>query len=121
MKQFTKLIFAAIILCGTATMFTFAAIILCGTATMFTSCLFEDNPSTPSRPIPEGADSKDYQPSDVSVALLGSLSSYADEEVINYWFTNVEHHVTYKTMVVITNEIRSHRGEREKVCRRTGY
>ena len=91
MKQFTKLIFAAIILCGTAT--------------MFTSCLFEDNPSTPSRPIPEGADSKDYQPSDVSVALLGSLSSYADEEVINYWFTNVERHVTYKTMVVITNEI----------------
>ena len=83
----------------------FAAIILCGTATMFTSCLFEDNPSTPSRPIPEGADSKDYQPSDVSVALLGSLSSYADEEVINYWFTNVEHHVSYKTMVVITNEI----------------
>jgi hypothetical protein len=83
----------------------FAAIILCGTATMLTSCLFEDNPSTPSRPIPEGADSKDYQPSDVSVALLGSLSSYADEEVINYWFTNVEHHVTYKTMVVITNEI----------------
>ena len=91
MKQFTKLIFAAIILCGTAT--------------MLTSCLFEDNPSTPSRPIPEGADSKDYQPSDVSVALLGSLSSYADEEVINYWFTNVERHVTYKTMVVITNEI----------------
>ena len=91
MKQFKKLMFAAIILCGTAT--------------MFTSCLFEDNPSTPSRPIPEGADSKDYQPSDVSVALLGSLSSYADEEVINYWFTNVEHHVTYKTMVVITNEI----------------
>lgn len=91
MKQFTKLIFAAIILCGTAT--------------MFTSCLFEDNPSTPSRPIPEGADSKDYQPSDVSVALLGSLSSYADEEVINYWFTDVERHVTYKTMVVITNEI----------------
>ena len=83
----------------------FAAIILCGTATMLTSCLFEDNPSTPSRPIPEGADSKDYQPSDVSVALLGSLSSYADEEVINYWFTNVERHVTYKTMVVITNEI----------------
>ena len=83
----------------------FAAIILCGTATMFTSCLFEDNPSTPSRPIPEGADSKDYQPSDVSVALLGSLSSYADEEVINYWFTDVERHVTYKTMVVITNEI----------------
>ena len=64
MKQFKKLMFAAIILCGTAT--------------MFTSCLFEDNPSTPSRPIPEGADSKDYQPSDVSVALLGSLSSYAD-------------------------------------------
>lgn len=91
MKQFTKLMFAAIILCGTAT--------------MFTSCLFEDNPSTPSRPIPEGADSKDYQPSDVSVALLGSLSSYADEEVINYWFTDVERHVTYKTMVVITNEI----------------
>ena len=83
----------------------FAAIILCGTATMLTSCLFEDNPSTPSRPIPEGADSKDYQPSDVSVALLGSLSSYADEEVINYWFTDVERHVTYKTMVVITNEI----------------
>ena len=91
MKQFKKLMFAAIILCGTAT--------------MFTSCLFEDNPSTPSRPIPEGADSKDYQPSDVSVALLGSLSSYADEEVINYWFTDVERHVTYKTMVVITNEI----------------
>ena len=83
----------------------FAAIILCGTATMFTSCLFEDNPSTSSRAIPEGADPKDYQPSDVSVALLGSLSSYADEEVVRYWFTDVEHHVTYKTMVVITNEI----------------
>ena len=91
MKQFKKLMFAAIILCGTAT--------------MFTSCLFEDNPSTSSRAIPEGADPKDYQPSDVSVALLGSLSSYADEEVINYWFTDVERHVTYKTMVVITNEI----------------
>ena len=37
----------------------FAAIILCGTATMFTSCLFEDNPSTSSRAIPEGADPKD--------------------------------------------------------------
>ena len=69
----------------------FAAIILCGTATMLTSCLFEDNPSTSSRAIPEGADPKDYQPSDVSVALLGSLSSYADEEVVRYWFTDVEH------------------------------
>ena len=28
----------------------FAAIILCGTATMLTSCLFEDNPSTSSGP-----------------------------------------------------------------------
>ena len=69
----------------------FAAILLCGTVTMITSCSFnEDNPSSSSRAIPEGGDSKDYQPSDFSVALLGSLGSYADEEVVRYWFTDVQ-------------------------------
>lgn len=66
----------------------FAAILLCGTVTMITSCSFnEDNPSSSSRAIPEGGDPKDYQPSDFSVALLGSLGCYADEEVVRYWFT----------------------------------
>ena len=84
----------------------FAAIILCGTVTMITSCSFnEDNPSSSSRAIPEGGDPKDYQPSDFSVALLGSLGSYADEEVVRYWFTDVQTQVTDKTVVVITNEI----------------
>ena len=84
----------------------FAAILLCGTVTMITSCSFnEDNPSSSSRAIPEGGDPKDYQPSDFSVALLGSLGSYADEEVVRYWFTDVQTQVTDKTVVVITNEI----------------
>ena len=84
----------------------FAAILACGAAMGISSCSFnDDNPSSSSRAIPEGANPKDYQPSDVSVALLGSLGSYAEEEVVRYWFTDVNTQVTDKTVVVITNEI----------------
>ena len=84
----------------------FAAILACGIMTVPTSCTVnDDNPSSSSRDIPEGVDPKDFKPSDVSVALLGSLGSYADEEVVRYWFTDVNAQVTDKTMVVVTNEI----------------
>lgn len=47
----------------------------------------------------------EFEPTDVSVALLGSLSSAAEEEVTRYWFPNVTSQVTDETMVVITDEI----------------
>lgn len=90
----------------TIKLWMFAAILTCGAAMGISSCSFnDDNPSSSSRAIPEGANPKDYQPSDVSVALLGSLGSYAEEEVVRYWFTDVNTQVTNKTMVVITDEI----------------
>ena len=71
------------------------------------ACTKEDNPVTP----PEGEvtvpaheiDPNEFQPIDVSVALLGSLSNYG--EVAAYWFKDVQGQVTDKTMVVITDEI----------------
>ena len=73
------------------------------------ACTKEDNPVTP----PEGEvtvpaheiDPNEFQPIDVSVALLGSYGSYAEEEAIKYWFKDVQGQVTDKTMVVITDEI----------------
>ena len=70
-----------------------------------------DNPVTPSETdealnIPElEIDPSEFQPIDVSVALLGSLSNYAEEEAVKYWFTDVHGQVTDKSMVVITDEI----------------
>ena len=71
-----------------------------------------DNPVTPTEEddvvlnIPElEIDPSEFQPIDVSVALLGSLSSYAEEEAVRYWFTNVQGQVTDESMVVITDEI----------------
>lgn len=71
------------------------------------ACTKEDNPVTP----PEGEvtvpaheiDPNEFQPIDVSVALLGSLSNYG--EVAAYWFKDAQGQVTDKTMVVITDEI----------------
>ena len=73
------------------------------------ACTKEDNPVTP----PEGEvtvpaheiDPNEFQPIDVSVALLGSYGSYAEEEATKYWFKDVQGQVTDKTMVVITDEI----------------
>ncbi|MBQ8989103.1 MAG: hypothetical protein IJ067_05390 [Prevotella sp.] len=72
----------------------------------------EDNPVTPPEEedevlnIPElEIDPSEFQPIDVSVALLGSLSNSAEEEVVRYWFTDVHGQVTDETMVVITDEI----------------
>lgn len=86
----------------------FAAILACGVMTVPTSCTVnDDNPSSSSssRDIPEGADPSDYEPSDINVALLGSLKSSADHEVIMYWFENVTTQVDDETTVVITDQI----------------
>lgn len=50
-------------------------------------------------------DPNEFQPIDISVALLGTLSNYAEEEATRYWFKNVQGQVTDETMVVITDEI----------------
>ena len=53
----------------------------------------------------QAIDPNEFQPIDVSVALLGSYGSYAEEEATKYWFKDVQGQVTDKTMVVITDEI----------------
>lgn len=86
-----------------------AAILICGTVTGLTSC--KDNDDNPVKDNEETAyqgktiDPNEFQPIDVSTALLGSLSSSADEEVVKYWFPKVTGQVTDETMVVITDEI----------------
>ena len=91
------------------------AILICSTATMNTSC--KDGVDPPSQPSGEvidsinppelGIDPNEFKPTDfdVSVALLGSLSSSAEEEAVKYWFPKVTDQVTDETMVVITDEI----------------
>ena len=106
------------------------AILICGTACMFTSCTdVNDNPApatvdnegTPTDGLPEGIDASEFQPTDLSVALLGSVSNYAEEEVVKYWFTNVSTQVTDQTQVVITDEINaSNEGDIIKVLQRYG-
>ena len=96
--------------------------VCCATA-MLTACsdlidAFRDNPATPSDTTEEAEAEDDFpdyreleinpgefQPTDISTALLGSLSGYAEEEVVKYWFTNLTTQVTDETMVVITDEI----------------
>ena len=93
-----------------------AAILICGTTAGLVSCTDTiDNPSQPTVEVEEEDDFQadrqleiadtEFQPTDISTALLGSLSGYAEEEVVRYWFTNLTTEVTDETMVVITDEI----------------
>lgn len=88
-----------------------AAILICGMTAGLVSCTAnEDNTVSPSTETEEdyinpGIDPNEFQPIDISTALLGSLSSSADEEVVRYWFPKVTGQVTDETMVVITDEI----------------
>ena len=74
------------------------------------ACTREDNPTSAQEEevvevSQQEIDPSEFQPIDISVALLGSLSNYAEEEVLRYWFTDVHGQVTDETMVVITDEI----------------
>ena len=86
-----------------------AAILTCGFVT--TSCddalSVLDNPAQPeTEVIPKHEiDNGEFQPSDINVALLGSLSSSADDQVVKYWFKNVLSSVTEKTQLVITDKL----------------
>ena len=89
-----------------------AAILICG-ASVFTSCIDnDDNPATaqeedvaPDMPTLE-IDPNEFQPIDVSVALLGSLANNsADVKAAKYWLKDVTTSVTDETQVVITDEI----------------
>lgn len=93
-----------------------AAILICVTTVGLVSCIDKiDNPSQPTTEVEEEDDfqagrkleiaASEFQPTDISTALLGSLSGYAEEEVVRYWFTNLTTQVTDETMVVITDEI----------------
>lgn len=87
-----------------------AAILIGGTAMGLASCTSKDNPvDVVDNPVTTKSELKiaasEFQPIDINVALLGSLSSSADEEVVRYWFPKVTGRVTDKTMVVITDEI----------------
>ena len=89
-----------------------AAILICGTTALLTSCTDKnDNPVTPQEEdevlnIPElEIDPNEFQPIDISVALLGSLSSNAEEYAAECWFTNMTGQVTDETMLVITDEV----------------
>ena len=95
----------------TVKLWMLAAILICGTTAGLVSCTAnEDNTVGPSTATEEdyvnpGIDPNEFQPIDISTALLGSLSSSADEEVVRYWFPKVTGQVTDETMVVITDEI----------------
>lgn len=93
-----------------------AVILICVTTAGLVSCIDKiDNPSQPTTEVEEEDDfqagrkleiaASEFQPTDISTALLGSLSGYAEEEVVRYWFTNLTTQVTDETMVVITDEI----------------
>ena len=80
-----------------------AAVLLLG----MNACIKQDNPIYPSNEDVYNTISKidpnEFEPIDVSVALLGSLNEYA--EVAAYCFKDAQSQVTDKTMVVITDEI----------------
>lgn len=85
-----------------------AAILVCGTVTGFTSCKDNDDEfvKEPAPTLPElEIDPSEFHSIDLSVAVLGSLSSEADELAAEYWFDDVESKVSDKTMVVITDQI----------------
>ena len=79
----------------TVKLWMLAAILICGTTAGLVSCTAnEDNTVGPSTATEEdyvnpGIDPNEFQPIDISTALLGSLSSSADEEVVRYWFPKV--------------------------------
>jgi len=87
------------------------AICVCGAAIAFTSCVANDDnagaePTVADVPKLE-IDPSEFSPADldVNVALLGSLSSSAEDEAVRYWFPKVTGQVTDETQVVITDEI----------------
>lgn len=89
-----------------------AATLCCSAMFMLSSCTSTDDNPVPQTPTEESTDvpaqeidPNDFQPTDISVALLGSLSSQADDDVVRYWFTNLTTQVTDETAVVITDEI----------------
>ena len=92
-------------------MWMLTAICVCGAALVFTSCVAnEDNVGTDAtvEEIPQlEIDPSEFSPADldVNVALLGSLSSSAEDEAVRYWFPKVTGQVTDETQVVITDEI----------------
>ena len=87
------------------------AICVCGAALVFTSCVAnEDNVGSDAtvEEIPQlEIAASEFNPTDldVNVALLGSLSSSAEDEAVRYWFPKVTGQVTDETEVVITDEI----------------
>jgi len=91
----------------------FAAALFCGTAAIVSSCSNVDTPvSGPTAEEDEQLDfpkqeidPSEFQPTDISLALLGSLKNSAEMEATRYWFKDVQPQVTDKTMVVVTDEI----------------
>lgn len=89
----------------------FAAVLICCGGGLTSCVVNDDNPVSvvddpdSVNPEPLEIDPNEFQPTDVSVALLGSLSDYAKDEAVRFWFTNVQSQVTDETMVVITDEI----------------
>ena len=113
-------------------LFFVAAVLMLGTATGFTSCKDDDDTETteteegdnfPESKIIEIAEGE-FEPGDISnikVALLGSLSSSAEDEVIKYWFNNPTSQVNSETMVVITDQITdANKADIAKVLERYG-
>ena len=103
-----------------------SAMIVCCTTFTFTSCSDDDTPAEKAEGIIEygegpDIDPNEFQPIDVSTALLGSLSSSAEDEVVRYWFPKVTGQVTDETMVVITDKITaSNEADIAKVLERYG-
>ena len=104
-----------------------AAILTCGFLT--TSCddvvNALDNPTTQEEDVwnfeqLKIADSE-FQPIEVSVAVLGSIGSSAEQQAAEYWFKNLTNQVTDETMVVITNKItEDNKADIAKVLERYG-
>jgi len=89
----------------------FAAVLICCGGGLASCVENDDNPVSvvddpdAVNPEPLEIDPNEFQPTDINVALLGSLSSFAEDGAVRYWFTNVQGQVTDETMVVITDEI----------------
>lgn len=88
------------------------AILACGAAVAFTSCTANDDNAASGVSTKEimpklEIDPSEFNPADidVDVALLGTLSSSAENEAVRYWFPKVSGQVNDKTLVVITDQI----------------